>query len=87
MNNYELLSLLANILQIANFQMNVEEVSNDELLKHLVKQDKVLDEQTRELQEQTNIYLKKIIEQNELIITLLEKGENNEISKKNSETN
>lgn len=73
MNNYELLSLLANILQIANFQMNVEEVSNDELLKHLVKQDKVLDEQT-------NIYLKKIIEQNEEIINLLKKGKNNEIS-------
>lgn len=75
MNNYELLSLLANVLQVANFQMNVQEISNDELLKHLVKQDKVLDEQTRELQEQTNIYLKKIIQQNNEILTLLKKGE------------
>lgn len=75
MSNYELLSLLANVLQVANFQMNVQEVSNDELLKHLMRQDKILDEQTRELQEQTNIYLKKIIEQNEEIINLLKKGE------------
>lgn len=77
MSNYELLSLLANVLQVANFQMNIQEVSNDELLKHLMRQDKILDEQTRELQEQTNIYLKKIIEQNEEIINLLKKGENN----------
>lgn len=75
MSNYELLSLLANVLQVANFQMNIQEVSNDELLKHLMRQDKILDEQTRELQEQTNIYLKKIIEQNEEIINLLKKGE------------
>lgn len=86
MNNYELLGLLANVLQVANFQMNIQEVSNDELLKHLVKQDQVLDEQSKELQEQTNIYLKKIIEQNKEIIRIL-KGEKNEISKENSETN
>ena len=52
-------------------------MNNYELLKHLVKQDQVLDEQSRELQEQTNIYFKKIIEQNQEIITLLKKGENN----------
>lgn len=75
MNNYDLLNLLSNILQIVNFQMNVQEISNDELMKHLFKQDQVLDEQTRELQEQTNNYLKKIIMQNDEIINLLKKGE------------
>ena len=69
MNNYELLGLLANALQVANFQMNIQEVSNDEIMKHLLKQDKILDEQSNELQEQTNIYLKKIIEQNQEIIS------------------
>lgn len=68
MNNYELLSLLANILQIANFQLNIEQTSNDQLMKELRNQDKILDEQT-------NIYLKKIIEQNNEIINLLKKGE------------
>lgn len=69
MNNYELLGLLANALQVANFQMNIQEVSNDEIMKHLLKQDKILDEQSNELQVQTNIYLKKIIEQNQEIIS------------------
>lgn len=77
MDYYETLSFLANVLQVANFQMNIQEVSNDELLKHLVKQDQVLDEQSNELQIQTNIYLKKIIEQNEEILNLLKKGDNN----------
>lgn len=53
-NFYYLLSNLANVLQIANFQMNVQEISNDELMKYLQHQD--------------NDYLKAIIEQNELII-------------------
>lgn len=68
MTNERMLSILANVLQIANFEMNVTEISNDELMKHLLQQDKVLDEQT-------NIYLKKIIEQNDIIIDLLKKGE------------
>ena len=73
MNNYELLSLIANVLQVLNFQMNLEQISNDELFKELRNQDRILDEQT-------NIYLKKIIEQNNEIINLLKKGKNNEIS-------
>lgn len=79
MNNYDILSLIANILQVANYQMNLEQTSNDQLMKELRNQDKLLDEQT-------NIYLKKIIEQNRLIINLLIGG-NNEISKENNKTN
>lgn len=76
MNN-NVLSLIADILQIANYQLNIEQISNDQLMKELRNQDKVLDEQI-------NIYFKKIIEQNEEIISLLKKGEKNETSKKNS---
>lgn len=72
MNNnddfYFWLSFIANFCQIADFQMNVTQLSNDDLMRHLLQQDKVLDEQT-------NIYLKKIIEQNEEIISLLKGGE------------
>ena len=63
-NNYDfffLLNYMANIFQLADFGMNVTQLSNDDLMKHLNKQDKIL-------YEQTNIYLKKIVEQNELII-------------------
>mgnify|MGYP001862913940 CR=1 FL=1 len=63
-NNYFILSIVANMCQLMNFQMNVSQLSNNDLMKHLLQQDKVLDEQT-------NIYLKKIIEQNEEIIKLL----------------
>lgn len=65
---YVLLSFVANICQLADFQMNVTQLSNDDLMKHLLEQDKVLDSQSNMLQEQTNIYLKSLIEQNELII-------------------
>ena len=53
-NFYYLLSNLANILQIANFQMNIQEINNNELMKYLQHQD--------------NDYLKAIVGQNELII-------------------
>lgn len=53
-NFYYLLSNLTNILQIANFQINIQEISNDELMKYLQHQD--------------DDYLKAIIKQNELII-------------------
>ena len=62
--NYFILSLIANVCQLMDFQMNVSQLSNDDLMKHLLKQDKILDEQT-------NIYLKKIIKQNEEIKTIL----------------
>lgn len=44
--------------------MNMTQLSNDDLMRHLIEQDKVLEEQT-------NDYLKKIVEQNEKIIELL----------------
>lgn len=81
MNNYNendfylFLSMFANVLQIADFKMNVTQLSNDDLMKHLLQQDNVLDDQT-------NNYLKKIVEQNETIIKQNEeikkllKGEN-----------
>ena len=60
-NPYFLLGILANVLQIADFQMNVSQLSNQDIMQHLLLQDRVLDDQT-------NNYLKKIIEQNEKII-------------------
>lgn len=74
MNDY-LLNYVANWLQVLDFQMNAQQLTNDDLMKHLEQQDRVLDEQTIELQKQTNVYLKKIIEQNQEIINLLKKGE------------
>lgn len=64
-NAYFMLSIIANICQLADFDMNIKQISNDEIMKKLENQDKVLDEQT-------NIYLKKIISQNNEIIKLLE---------------
>lgn len=55
------LSLLANITQLANFDMQIQQTSTDEIMKDLQEQDKVLNEQTE-------VYLKKIVEQNEIII-------------------
>lgn len=64
-NAYFLLSVIANLCQLVDFQMNVSQLSNDVLMKELQKQDKILDEQTQ-------VYLKTIIEQNNKIIELLE---------------
>lgn len=67
-NNYDayfLLSVIANLCQLADFQMNVSQLSNDDLMKELQKQDEILDEQTQ-------IYLKTIIKQNNKIIELLQ---------------
>ena len=62
--NLETLVVLANLCQLASFDMNLTEVSNDSIMKHLLQQDKILDEQT-------NDYLSKIVKQNEEIISLL----------------
>lgn len=43
-------------------------------MKHLQKQDDVLEKQNQILDEQTTKYLKTIVEQNELIISLLKGG-------------
>ena len=62
--NLETLAILANLCQLASFDMNLTKVSNDSIMKHLLQQDKILDEQT-------NNYLSKIVEQNKEIISLL----------------
>jgi len=62
--SYYIMSIVANMCQLVDFQMNLTQLSNDDLMKHLVQQDRILDDQT-------NNYLKKIIEQNKEIIELL----------------
>lgn len=56
---------MANLLQIENYEMLKNDANNNDLMRHLQKQDKVLEEQTQN-------YLEKIIQQNEIIIKLLE---------------
>ena len=58
---YVYLNLLANITQLANFDMQIQQTSTDEIMKDLQEQDKILNEQTE-------VYLKKIVEQNKIII-------------------
>lgn len=67
-NLYFNLSFMANLLQILDFQMNVSQLSNDDLMKHLLEQDNILQEEKQILEEQTNIYLKELIRQNKTII-------------------
>lgn len=76
MNNssYYWISMLANFCQLADFQMNVQQLTNDDLMEHLLEQDGTLDYQNKILQEQTNDYLEKIVEQNKEIISLLKGG-------------
>ena len=61
-----LLEILANVLQIASYQMLQKDSSNNDIMKELQLQDKMLSEQT-------NIYLKNIIRQNEEILKKLDK--------------
>lgn len=61
------LAVVSNYCQIQSYEMDKKQISNDELMKYLEYQDMILNDQT-------NGYLKKIIEQNEIIINLL-KGE------------
>lgn len=60
-NPYFLLSLIANICQLADFDMNIKQISNDIIFQELQKQNKK--------------YLQKIISQNEEIIKLLKNKE------------
>lgn len=76
-NNYDFffwLSVVANFAQLESYDMNKKQISNDEIMKHLMKQDEILNLQDKMLDEQTNIYLKEIIEQNKTIISLLKGG-------------
>lgn len=73
-SNYDFffwLSVMSNWCQLESYQMNQKQLSNDDLMKHLQKQDNVLEKQNQILDEQTTKYLKTIIEQNETIIKLL----------------
>lgn len=60
------LSVVANILQIENYRMLLKDATNNDIIKRLQIQDQTL-------AEQTNVYLKKIIEQNEEILKKIEK--------------
>ena len=65
-NSLFLLEILANVLQIASYIMLQKDSSNNDIMKELQLQDKMLSEQT-------NIYLKNIIRQNEEILEKLNK--------------
>lgn len=68
------LAVMANWCQLQSYEMNKKQISNDELLKHLQNQDEILDQQNKVLDEQTNIYLQKILENQNEILKLM-KGE------------
>lgn len=62
-----LLEILSNVLQIASYIMLRKDSSNNDIMQELQLQDRVLSEQT-------NIYLKNIIRQNEEILKKLDKN-------------
>lgn len=57
-------AIITGIIQLLDYRLNITQVDNDTLLKHLNQQDKVLEMQNTE-------YLEKIIKQNEIIIQML----------------
>ena len=57
-NSLFLLEIISNVLQIASYIMLQKDSSNNDIMQELQLQDKMLSEQT-------NIYLKNIIRQNE----------------------
>lgn len=66
-------ALLTGLLQMMDFDLNVKQISNDEIFFKLKKQDKTLEQQSKEIQKQTNYYLEKIIKQNDEILKKLDK--------------
>ena len=68
-------AIVTGILQLMDYNLNIKQVDNDTLLQHLQMQDKVLEDQNRELQKQTNEYLEKIVQQNEEILRKFDKLE------------
>ena len=62
----ERLSLISNLCQLASFSMLLSEATNKEILQELKIQDKILEEQT-------NDYLKEILNKLEKIEKILEK--------------
>lgn len=67
-------AIITGILQLMDYNLNVRQVDNDTILQHLNMQDKVLEDQNRQLQKQTNEYLEKIVKQNEEIIRKFDKN-------------
>ena len=70
-NNYDfffLLNVIANLLQIENYELLLKDANNNDIIKHLNQQDKILNEQT-------NDYLKIIVEQNKEILNILKRKE------------
>lgn len=65
-NSLFLLEIISNVLQIASYIMLQKDSSNNDIMQELQIQDKMLSEQT-------NIYLKNIIRQNEEILEKLNK--------------
>ena len=65
-NSLFLLEMLSNVLQIASYIMLQKDSSNNDIMQELQLQDQLLSEQT-------NIYLKNIIRQNEEILEKLDK--------------
>lgn len=65
-NSLFLLEILSNVLQIASYIILQKDSSNNDIIQELQLQDKMLSEQT-------NIYLKNIIRQNEEILEKLNK--------------
>lgn len=59
------LGVIANLLQIENYNLNVTDVKNSQLMAELQKQDQILNEQNEK-------YLKKILKNQEKIIKMLE---------------
>ena len=66
-NSLFLLEILSNVLQIASYIMLQKDSSNNDIMQELQIQDKMFSEQT-------NIYLKNIITQNEEILEKLDKS-------------
>ncbi len=73
-NFFNAWAMVTGILQLMDYNLNVRQVDNDTLLRHLQRQDQVLEKQNKELQKQTHEYLEKIIMQNEEIIRRLDKN-------------
>lgn len=72
-------AIITGIIQLMDYNLNIQQVDNDTLLQHLQKQDRILETQNRELQKQTNEYLEKIVKQNEEIIRKIDELSHNDL--------
>jgi predicted metal-binding transcription factor (methanogenesis marker protein 9) len=68
------LNVVANYAQIESYELNKQQISNDEIMKHLQEQDDELEKQDRVLDEQTNKYLISILKNQEEILKILKGG-------------